>query len=386
MPLHIEELLQRCRDHDASDLHCTVGAPPLMRKRGGLVPMGDEVLDPEMTEHLAMEILTQRQMDVLRERRSIDLATSIDGIGRFRINVYHQRGSISIAIRRLADEILDFHELGLPPIVSTFADLPNGLVLVTGVTGSGKSTTLATIIDRINRGRQHNIITIEDPIEYRHENRQSIVNQRELHTDVLSFADALREALRQDPDVIMVGEMRDLETTRTAIMAAETGHLVFSTLHSRDAVASVNRMVGQFSAAEQAQVRSQLAGALKAVVSQQLLPKANGLGRVPAVEVMTVTPGIGNLLRQGKEEQIYSAIETGTADGMQTMEQHLLRLATAGAIDPETAAERARNPRDFRERLAAQEASQATGNGDGNHGRSATQRFKRMMQRGRDAR
>jgi len=352
--LHIEDLLRIAREADASDLHCTVGAPPLIRQRGGLERIGEEPLDARMTEHLAMELLSPRQMEVLRERRSIDLATSVEDLGRFRINVYHQREAISIAIRRLAEEILDFDQLGLPAVVGELAELPNGLVLVTGVTGSGKSTTLATLIDRINRQRQFNIITVEDPIEYRHDNRRSIVNQRELHTDVLSFADALREALRQDPDVIMVGEMRDLETTRTAIMAAETGHLVFSTLHSRDAVASVNRMVGQFPASEQSQVRSQLAGALKAVVSQQLLPRSSGIGRVPAVEVMLVSAGIGNLLRQGKEEQIYSAIETGSGQGMQTMEQHLLRLVERGDIDAELAAGRSRNANEFRQRVAAQ--------------------------------
>ncbi len=348
---HLDGLLTVCRDQGASDLHCCVDAPPLMRLRGELVPLAETRLGPEDTRRLAAEVLSPRHQQVLEERRSVDLAISLRDLGRFRVNAYYQQGAVTLALRRLSDDILDFPALGLPTVVGELAALHNGLVLITGVTGSGKTTTLATLIDRINRSQACNIITIEDPVEYRHANCRSIINQRELYTDVLSFADALRGSLRQDPDVIMVGEMRDLDTTRTAIMAAETGHLVFSTLHARDAISSVNRMVGQFSADEQPQIRQQLAGALRAVVSQQLLPRADGSGRVPAVEAMLVTSGIANLLRLGKDEQIYSAIETGTREGMQTMEQHLLALARSGTITADCATASSRNRAAFELRL-----------------------------------
>ncbi|MFW5936805.1 MAG: type IV pilus twitching motility protein PilT, partial [Desulfosalsimonas sp.] len=269
---------------------------------------------------------------VLEQKKSVDFSISINDAGRFRIAAYCQRGVLSVAVRLLHAGIPTFSSLGLPESIACLSRLRDGLILITGVTGSGKSTTLATIIDDINANSRRNIITIEDPIEYVHQNNLCIIHQRELHTDVPSFSGALRAALRADPDVILVGEMRDLETMRTAIAAAETGHLVFSTLHSRDSISTVNRLVGAFPAGEQAQIRQQLAATLRAVVSQRLLPNAAGTGRVPAVEIMLSTPGIANLIRQGKEDMIYSAIETGLRQGMQTMEQCLIRLIEDGKI------------------------------------------------------
>ncbi len=350
--LHIEQLLKETRDLDASDLHLTANTPPVLRVSGRLQCRDCYgPLTPEDVKRLVYQVLTPRQAEVLERKLSVDLAVGFGGIGRFRVNAYFQKGAVTCVIRRLADDIPLLENLGLPPSVNGLSDLPNGLVLVTGATGSGKTTTLAAIIDRINEKYSHNIITIEDPIEYVHSNRRSIVNQRELHADVDSFANALRTALRSDPDVILVGEMRDLETIRAAIMAAETGHLVFSTLHSRDAVSSITRMISVFSAEEQSQIRQQLSASLKAVISQQLLPRAGGQGRVMAAEVMMVTSAISNLIRLGKLEHIHLALETGTKLGMQTMEQSLERQAKAGVIDKFTALKAARNPSVLKERL-----------------------------------
>ncbi|MCL6447053.1 MAG: type IV pilus twitching motility protein PilT [Armatimonadetes bacterium] len=349
---HVDELLKEAKERDASDLHLTANTPPVLRVAGRLTALDRyRPLTPGEIRRLLDQILTPRQREVLEKKFSVDLAVSLSGIGRFRVNAYFQRGSITCVIRRLADDIPSLENLGLPESVYGLPGLANGLVLVTGATGSGKTTTLAAIIDRINEKFRYNIITIEDPIEYVHFNRQSIVNQRELHTDVESFADALRSALRADPDVILVGEMRDLETIRAAIMAAETGHLVFSTLHSRDAVSSISRMIGVFPAEEQGQVRQQLSVSLKAVISQQLLPRADGKGRVLAAEVMMVTPAVSNLIRLGKQEHIHLAIETGIKAGMQTMEQSLEKLVKAGAVDRFTALRGARNPALLKEKL-----------------------------------
>ncbi|ACV63448.1 twitching motility protein [Desulfofarcimen acetoxidans DSM 771] len=349
---HVNQLLKDSKERDASDLHLTSNTPPVLRMSGGLKVLDNyRPLTPEDIKRLVYQVLSPRQVEVLEQKLSVDLAIGFAGIGRFRVNAYFQRGAITCVMRRLADDIPLLENLGLPESVYALCDLPNGLVLVTGATGSGKSTTLAAVIDRINEKYRHNIITIEDPIEYIYFNRQSIINQRELHTDVESFADALRSSLRSDPDVILVGEMRDLETIRTAIMAAETGHLVFSTLHSRDAVSSVSRMIGVFPPEEQAQIRQQLSVSLKAVISQQLLSCAGGKGRALAAEVMVVTPAISNLIRLGKQEHIHMALDTGTKLGMQTMEQSLEKLARAGAIDHFTALKAARNPSLLKEKL-----------------------------------
>jgi twitching motility protein PilT len=335
------KLLKATVEKNASDLHLTVNKPPTIRIYGDLVCLdGEKRLSPHDTEEAAMNVLTSRQKEILDREYSIDLGYDFSTNGhsrtRFRVNAFYQKGFISIAFRKLYDRIVGLKDLNLPLSLHRLADLRDGLVLITGPTGSGKTTTLASVIDHISRSRPCHIITIEDPIEYVHEHNKGIVNQREINVDVNSFADALRYALREDPDVILVGEMRDLDTIRTAIMAAETGHLVFSTLHSRDAVSTINRVVGIFPREEQQQIRQQFSLTLAAVVSQRLLKRSDKPGFIPSVEVMMVTPGISNLIRQGKDEQIYSSIETGAGLGMQTMEQSLLSLLQAGKIDKET--------------------------------------------------
>ncbi|RDV82072.1 type IV pilus twitching motility protein PilT [Ammonifex thiophilus] len=353
IPFHIEELLLETKERDASDLHLTAFTPPILRIGGFLTPLEEyDPLSPEDIQRLVYQLLSPRQREVLEQRLSVDLAVGMAGIGRFRVNAYYQRGSLACALRRLADEIPQLESLGLPESVYRLPDLTCGLVLVTGATGSGKSTTLAAIIDRINEKYRRHIITVEDPIEYVHYNKLSIINQRELYTDVPSFADALRAALRQDPDVILVGEMRDLETIRTAIMAAETGHLVLSTLHARDTVSTFARIIGVFPTEEQGQVRQQLAASVRAVIAQQLLPRADGKGRVLACEVLIVTPAVANLIRLGKDEHIRLVLETGGRLGMQTMEQSLAQLVKARLIDLDTAFAAARNPALLKEKLA----------------------------------
>ncbi len=342
-PGHMDDLLRLTVSLSASDMHLTYGEPPVFRVGGELTAMPCEPYNHEEIRALLEQAMPPRYKEVLEEKRSVDFAVSRSEIGRFRFAAYYQRGALTVAVRLLAKGIPDFTELNLPPSLARLASFRDGLVLVTGVTGSGKSTTLATIIDAINRTERKNIITIEDPIEYVHDNRLCIINQRELHTDVHTFSGALRDALRADPDVILVGEIRDLDTMRTAITAAETGHLVFSTLHSKDAMSSVNRMVGAFPAGEQAQVRQQLSSTLRAVICQRLMLSTDRKCRVPAVEVMFATSGISNLLRLAKDDMIYSAIETGQREGMQTMEQSLISLLEAGKIDVDTALSAARN-------------------------------------------
>lgn len=351
-PGSLAGLLQLMRDEGASDLHLSAYMAPALRVKGAMRFYACSPLRPDQVEQLLDEILSSRYKKLLDENHSADLGIELAGLGRFRVAVYFQRGVLCAAFRLLADGMPSFAELKLPESLAGLPGFRDGLVLITGSTGSGKSTTLATIVDEINRTSARTIITIEDPVEYMHASRKSVVFQRELHRDVGSFASAMRDALRSDPDVILVGEMRDLETIRTAITAAETGHLVFSTLHSRDATSTVNRMVGAFPAEEQGQIRQQLSTSLRAVVSQRLLPAQKGGGRVPAVEVMFVNNGIANLIRLGKDEMIYSAIETGLREGMQTMEQSLIYQVRNGAIDLETALQAARRPDLLRQRLA----------------------------------
>jgi twitching motility protein PilT len=337
--MKIFELLQLCIEKGATDLHLTVNSPPVLRILGDLVLLQEKALNPHDIEEMVGDILKPDQKERLALNRSVDLAYTLDGASsshRFRVNVFYQKGTIAIAFRLLYDEILPIEELNLPVILYNFCEMRDGLILMTGPTGSGKTTTLAALLDRINRAEACHIITVEDPIEYIHKHKKSIVNQREVYTDVLSFADGLKYALREDPDVILVGEMRDLETMRTALMAAETGHLVFSTLHSRDVVSTINRIIGSFPSEEQGYIRTQLSMVMKAVVSQRLLRRKDRHGRIPAVEIMLVTSGISNMIRMGKDEQIYSVIETGRAMGMQTMEDSLLGLYRAGIIDQET--------------------------------------------------
>ncbi len=336
--LSIDDLLRRVHDLDASDLHITPGATPVIRVRGQLERLRDQPeLTPEDTRELVYRILSTQQQKMLETKRSVDFAYSLPGVARFRVNAFFQRASVGAAFRRIPTEIKSLEELALPDKLADFAKKPRGLVLVTGPTGSGKSTTLAALIDMINRSRTEHILTLEDPIEFLHWHRGCVVNQREIGNDATSFADALRAALRQDPDVILVGEMRDLETIATALTAAETGHLVFATLHTQSAPQTIDRMIDVFPAEQQDQIRAQLAGTLQGVVTQTLLPTADGHGRVAALEILMPDDAVRNLIRQGKVEQIYSVMQTSTGTGMQTMEQALADLVLRGVVTKEAA-------------------------------------------------
>ena len=326
-PLSIDTLLTHAVEAGASDLHLTVGASPATRVRGELLPLSTvEPLDPETTQTLLYRILTTEQQKRFELDRQLDFSYDVPGVARFRVNVFQQRESVAAVFRVIPDQLKTLEELGLPEGLRSLTELPRGLVLVTGPTGSGKSTTLAALIDEINRNRPDHIITIEDPIEFVHRHKRCIVNQREIGTDASGFGAALRAALRQDPDVILLGEMRDLETISTALTAAETGHLVFGTLHTQSAASTIDRIIDVFPAEQQEQVRTQIAGALQGVVTQTLLPTLDGQGRVAALEIMLPDDAIRNLIRQGKVEQIYSYMQTGSRSGMQTMEQSLADL------------------------------------------------------------
>ena len=345
---HLNELLERLVEMGGSDLHVTAGSPPQVRVNGALLPLDEYgMLRPAPLRALIYEILTQRQKRELEEGRELDCSHPLPGKGRFRVNVFFQRGSIGAVMRAIPNEIVPLSKLGMPPVVADFAQLSRGMVLVTGPTGSGKSTTLASLIDLINSTRPDHIMTVEDPIEFIHRHKMSIVNQREVGSDTISFAAALKHALRQDPDVILVGEMRDLETIATAITAAETGHLVFATLHTQDAPKSVERIIDVFPSHQQQQVRVQLASSLQAVLAQQLLPRKDGKGRVAAVEAMVVTPAIRNLIREGKVHQIATAMQAGGKFGMQTMDQALAGLVREGIIEFRSALERSHDPEGF---------------------------------------
>ncbi|MFQ5947894.1 MAG: type IV pilus twitching motility protein PilT, partial [Acidimicrobiia bacterium] len=309
-------------------------------------------MTPAPLRAMIYSILTARQKEVLEEDRELDCSHPLPGRGRFRVNVFFQRGSLGAVLRGIPNEIMSLKELGLPEVVAKFASLPRGLVLVTGPAGAGKSTTLASVLDLINTTRHVHVMTVEDPIEFMHRHKKAIINQREVGSDTHSFASALRHVLRQDPDVILVGEMRDQETIATAITAAETGHLVFATLHTQDAAQSIDRIIDVFPSYQQSQVRVQLAGSLQAVISQQLLPVRAGEGRVPAVEVMVAVPAIRNLIREGKVYQIPSAMQAGGKYGMQTMDQALAGLVRDGKVAVEVAAERAINAEEFQALMA----------------------------------
>ena len=341
----IDELLERMVDANASDLHVTTGTPPAIRVRGEVERLQDfDALDAEQTQQLLYRILSSEQQKNLELKRQLDFSYSIPGLARFRVNVYFQRESIGAAFRLIPTELKTLEELGIPESLHILAEKPRGLVLVTGPTGSGKSTTLAAIIDEINRNRSEHILTIEDPIEFLHRHKRCIVNQREIGPDAISFAEALRAALRQDPDVILVGEMRDLETISTALTAAETGHLVFGTLHTQSAPSTIDRIIDVFPAEQQEQVRIQIANSLQGVVTQALLPTADGMGRVPALEILLPDDAVRNLIRQGKVEQIYSVMQTNTGRGMQTMEQSLGDLITRRVVDLELGLSRSSRP------------------------------------------
>jgi twitching motility protein PilT len=341
----IDTLLEQMVAHNASDLHVTVGSKPVLRLRGHLHRLEDlPVLTAEETRSLLYRITSTEQQKKLELDRQLDMSYSIPGVARFRVNIYSQRESLAGAFRLIPTELKTLEELGMPKSLYEFCEKPRGLVLVTGPTGSGKSTTLSALIDEINRTRADHIITIEDPIEFLHKHKNCVVNQRELGPDATSFADALRGALRQDPDVILLGEMRDLETISTALTAAETGHLVFATLHTQDASSTVDRLIDVFPAAQQGQIRTQIAGSLQGVVTQALIPTADGTGHVPAVEILFPDDAVRNLIRQAKVEQVYSIMQTGTARGMMTLEQSLAELVLRGVIDQEVALARSSRP------------------------------------------
>jgi twitching motility protein PilT len=312
-------------DRKASDLHITAGAPPVFRVDGEIVRSSEKVVTPEISKQIAYSVLTEEQQKRYENHKELDFSFGIQGLSRFRANVYQQRGVTSIAIRKIPFEILDFQTLGLPPAVKELSEKINGLVLITGPTGSGKSTTLASIIDKINTERAAHVITIEDPIEYIHKHKKCIVNQREVKADTESFAMALKHVLRQDPDIILIGEMRDRETMQAALTIAETGHLAFATLHTNSTFESINRIVDNFPAAQQSQVRAQLAFVLNGVVTQQLVPHISGRGRVLVAEVMVCTPAISATIRDDKIHQIYGLMQAGQKYGMQTMNQALYR-------------------------------------------------------------
>ena len=341
----IDDLLETMVALGASDLHVTVGSHPVIRLNGSLDRLDDfPRLSADDTQRLLYRILSTEQQKHLEINRQIDVSYSIPGLARFRVNVYFQRESLGAAFRMIPAELKTLEDLGLPTQLHELSKKPRGLVLVTGPTGSGKSTTLAAVVDEINRTRDDHIMTIEDPIEFLHRHKRCIVNQREIGPDAVSFADALRGALRQDPDVILLGEMRDLETISTAITAAETGHLVFATLHTQDAPSTIDRLIDVFPAAQQEQIRVQLAATIQGIVTQTLLPTVDGKGPVAALEILLPDDAVRNLIRQAKVEQIYSVMQTNTGRGMQTLEQALVDLVTRGIVTQEVAMARSSRP------------------------------------------
>ncbi|MEO0137032.1 MAG: type IV pilus twitching motility protein PilT [candidate division WOR-3 bacterium] len=346
MPVTMKQLLEEMVQRNATDLHLTTGAPPMLRIDGELVPTNYEVMTPELIQQLVYSVLNDQQKKKFEMEWELDFSFGIAGLSRFRGNCFQQRGSIAAAIRTIPFEIRGFKELGIPPVVQELASRPKGLILLTGPTGCGKSTTLAAIIDKINSERRCHIITVEDPIEYLFRHKKAIVNQRQVGSDTKSFANALKYVLREDPDVVMVGEMRDLETIAITLTIAETGHLTLATLHTNSAAESIHRIIDIFPSHQQGQVRSQLAFVIEGVVTQQLLPKIGG-GRVLAAEVMVATPAIRALIRDGKEHQIYSMIQSGQKYGMQTMNQALYNLYAKRLITLETAFDYSPNIEEF---------------------------------------
>ena len=335
--MEIIELLTDAVKNGGSDIIFSVGIPPMVRYRGDLTPYGTEILTPELSKRMIYALLDDEQKAKFEEVLELDLSISIKNVGRFRVNAYRQQGYVGAAFRTIMAKVPSIDTLGLPPVMHEFANYPRGLVLVTGPTGSGKSTTLAAIVDKINAERRCHIVTIEDPIEFIHPHKKSCVDQREVGNDTHTFGHALKYVLRQNPDVILVGEMRDLETIAAALTLAETGHLVFSTLHTQSAAQTVDRIVDVFPPYQQQQIRVQVSMTLKAVVCQQLLPAASGKGRVAAREIMVMNPALSNLLREGKTHMITNVIQTGKRDGMITMDGSLKELMTAGLVDPQVA-------------------------------------------------
>ena len=357
---NLHELLKEMIDKGASDLHITTGIPPMIRLHGHLAPVGSQPLAPAETKAMAYSILTDAQKQKFEEQKELDLSFGVKGLSRFRANIFVQRGAVAVAIRTIPFKILNFDELGLPKVVADLCDRPKGLILVTGPTGSGKSTTLATMIDKINREKAEHIITIEDPIEYVHLHKKCVVNQRELHADTYSFKAALKSVLRQDPDKVLIGEMRDLETIEAALTTAETGHLTFGTLHTNSAVQTINRIIDVFPAHQQPQIRAQLSFVLEGVLCQMLLRRANGQGRVLVLEIMVPNAAIRTLIREDKLHQIYSTMQTGKEkSGMQTMNESLLQHYLRRNITTEQALGASSQPDELLQMIQRAQASQS---------------------------
>ncbi len=359
LKVNLHQLLRAMIEKGASDMHITTGAPPLLRIDGQVVPLKLEALSPIDTKQICYSILTEEQKIEFEKRKELDLSFGVKNLSRYRANIFMQRGAVSGAFRAIPFKILSFDELGLPPVVTELTEKPRGLILVTGPTGSGKSTTLASIIDKINSEKRMHIMTIEDPIEYLHPHKRSIVNQREIGADTYTFKDALKYVLRQDPDVVLVGEMRDLETIEAALTIAETGHLVFATLHTNSAVQSINRVIDVFPPHQQAQVRAQLSFVLEGVLSQLLLPRTGTSGRVLSMEVMVPNAAIRNLIREDKVHQIYSQMQVGQGKhGMQTMNQSLFSLYARRLISLQEALGRSNDQDELRMMIESKEPPQ----------------------------
>lgn len=365
MSANLYELLQLMIQRSASDLHITTGSPPQLRINGKLTPVNNTPLTASDTKQLCYSILTESQKHRFEEENELDISFGVKGLSRFRANIFIQRGAVSAAIRAIPFQLKSFEELALPAVAKELVKKPRGLILITGPTGSGKSTTLASMVDRINSDRQEHIVTIEDPIEFIHNHKMCVVNQREVHADTKSFKNALKHVLRQDPDVVLIGEMRDLETIEAALTISETGHLTFATLHTNSSIQTINRIVDVFPPHQQPQIRAQLSFVLEGVLSQQLLPCKNGVGRILAVEVMVPNPAIRNLIREDKIHQIYSIMQTGQSKfGMQTMNQSLYDLFIRGLITKDEAINRSNIPDEI---IAMMNRGGITGGGV-NHG------------------
>ncbi len=353
----LHQLLTLMAEKGASDLHLTVGSPPQIRIDGSLVPIKSAPLTKEETQALCYSFLTESQKHKFEQSKELDLSFGVKGLCRFRANVFVQRGAVSGVFRMIPSKIHTFDELGLPTVVGSLTERASGLVLVTGATGSGKSTTLAAMVDRINRTKHHHILTLEDPIEYIHPHRKSIVNQREIGADSVNFKTALRSVLRQDPDVVLIGEMRDLETIEAALTISETGHLCMGTLHTNSCVQSIHRIIDMFPPHQHGQVRAQLSFVLEGVISQQLVPKASGVGRVMAAEIMIPTPAIRNLIREDKLHQVYSQMQVGqTKYGMQTMNQSLYEMLRTEVISLDDALSRSNDMEELRQMISGPSA------------------------------
>lgn len=348
----LQQLLKTMVEYGGTDLHITTETAPQVRINGSMVPLKLPPLDASQTRWLCYGVMTDQQKHRLEEDLEVDFSFGLQGVARFRANVFNQRGATAAVFRTIPENIRSFEQLGLPPVLETLCDKPRGLVLVTGVTGSGKSTTLAAMIDKINESEPLHILTIEDPVEYVHKHKRSLVNQREIHADTHSFKKALRSALRQDPDVVLVGELRDLETIESALTIAETGHLTFGTLHTNSCVQTINRIIDVFPSHQQSQVRAQLSLVLEGVVCQSLIPKTNGKGRALALEVMVPNPAIRNLIREDKIHQVYSSMQTGQIKyGMQTFNQSLAELVIKGEITQDVAMSYSSNTDELREQI-----------------------------------